>query len=93
MKRSNYSRMGLLSSGCKAAIEGFSSNEDPSRRREAFTDVFAVLLAFIISLVLLGFIGKYLWNNVVVELVSFAKPARSFWQILGLMIFVSLIYS
>ena len=85
--------MGLLSSGCKAAIEGFSSNEDPSRRREAFTDVFAVLLAFIISLVLLGFIGKYLWNNVVVELVSFAKPARSFWQILGLMIFVSLIHS
>ena len=71
MKRSNYSRMGLLSSGCKAAIEGFSSNEDPSRRREAFTDVFSVLLAFIISLVLLGFIGKYLWNNVVVELVSF----------------------
>jgi hypothetical protein len=83
--------MGLLNLGCKAAVEGFSSNEDPSRRREAFTNVFAMLLAFVISLILLGFIGKYLWNNVVVELVSFAKPAKTFWEIIGLMIFISLI--
>ena len=90
MKRSNYSRMGLLSSGCKAAIEGFSSNEDPSRRREAFTDVFAVLLAFIISLVLLGFIGKYLWNATVAELFTVVRPVRSAWQIIGFMILLSL---
>jgi hypothetical protein len=83
--------MGLLNVGCKAAVEGFSSNEDPSSRREAFTNVFAMLLAFVISLILLGFIGKYLWNNVVVELVSFAKPAKTFWEIIGLMIFISLI--
>ena len=30
-------------------------------------------------------------SNVVVDLFEFAKPARSFWQILGLMVFVSLI--
>jgi len=29
---------------------------------------------------------------VVVELISFAKPARSFWQIIGLMIFISLVH-
>jgi hypothetical protein len=28
---------------------------------------------------------------VIVELFSIAKPARSFWQILGLMIFISLV--
>ena len=84
--------MGLLNLGCKAAVEGYSSNEDPSRRRQAFTDVFAMLLAFVISLVLLGFIGKYLWNNVIIELFSFAKPVKSFWEIIGLMIFISLIH-
>ena len=84
--------MGLLNTASKAAVEGFSNSEDPSRRRDAYTDVLAMLLAFVISLVILGFIGKYLWNNVIVELVSFAKPARSFWQIIGLLIFVSLIH-
>jgi hypothetical protein len=28
----------------------------------------------------------------VVDLFSFAKPARSFWQIIGLMLFVSLVH-
>jgi len=84
--------MGLLNLGCKAAVEGFSSNEDPSRRREAYTDVLSMLLAFVISLVILGFVGKWLWNTVVVELVSFAKPAKSFWGIIALFVFVSLIH-
>jgi hypothetical protein len=84
--------MALLGSACKAAVEGFAgSNEDPAKRRAVYTEVLATLLAFIISLVILGFVGKLLWNNVVIELFSFAKPARSFWQILGLMVFISLV--
>lgn len=84
--------MPLLGSACKAAIEGFAgTSEDPSKRKAIFTELLATLLAFILSLVILGFVGKLLWNNVVIELFSFAKPARSFWQILGLMIFVSLV--
>jgi hypothetical protein len=41
--------------------------------------------------VILAFIGKYIWNNVIVDLFSFAKPAKSFWQIIGLMIFMALV--
>jgi hypothetical protein len=40
---------------------------------------------------LIAFVGKLLWNNVIVELFSFAKPAKSFWQVIGLMIFLALI--
>ncbi len=84
--------MALIGSACKAAVEGFAgTSEDPSKRKAIFTELLATLLAFILSLVILGFVGKLLWNNVVIELFSFAKPARSFWQILGLMIFVSLV--
>jgi hypothetical protein len=84
--------MPLLGSACKAAIEGFAgTSEDPTKRKAIFTELLATLLAFVIALVILGFVGKLLWNNVVIELFSFAKPARSFWQILGLMIFVSLV--
>ena len=84
--------MAILNSACKAMVEGFSSNsQDPARRRSIYTDLLATLFALILSLVILGFVGKLLWNNVIIELFSIAKPARSFWQILGLMIFVSLI--
>lgn len=85
--------MALLNSACKAAVEGFTSNEkaDPSKTRQVYAEFLSVLLALIISLVILAFIGKWLWNTVIVDLFSIAKPVRSFWQILGLMIFVSLI--
>ena len=84
--------MSLLSSAARAAVEGFtSSSQDPVKRKDIYTELLAVLFAFVISLVILGFVGQLLWNNVVMELFSFAKPARSVWQILGLMIFVSLI--
>lgn len=54
-------------------------------------ELLAVLAAFLLSLTILGFVGKILWNNVVVELISVAKPAKSFWQILGLLVFASLL--
>lgn len=61
------------------------------RRRETYTEFVAAVLAFLLALVILAFVGKLLWNNVVTDLFTVVKPARSIWQILGLMIFVSLI--
>jgi len=84
--------MSLLTSAARAAVEGFtSSNQDPVKRKDIYTELLAILFAFVVSLIIMGFIGQLLWNNVVLELFSFAKPARSVWQILGLMIFVSLL--
>lgn len=84
--------MALLDSVCRAAVEGFTNgSQDPSKKREIYTEVIAALLAFFLALVILGFIGKLLWNNVIVELFTVVKPARSFWQILGLMVFVALV--
>jgi hypothetical protein len=80
-----------LSTLTKAAIEGFSGNKDSKERRNAYIDFVSFLLAFLIAMVLLGFVGKLLWNSVVVELVSVAKPARSVWHIIGLMLFLALI--
>lgn len=54
-------------------------------------ELLAVLAAFLLSITILGFVGKLLWNNIVVELISVAKPAKSFWQILGLLVFASLL--
>jgi hypothetical protein len=82
--------MSPITSACRAAVEGFADTA-PNVKREVYADSVAVLLAFIVAFVIVAFVGKLLWNNVVVDLFSFAKPARSFWQIIGLMIFINLI--
>jgi len=83
---------GIVNAAAKATVEGFVGMTSSERRRDAYVNFLAAFIGFVLALVLLGFLGKYLWNYVVVELVSFAKPAKSFWQIIGLMLFVSLIY-
>ncbi len=85
--------MALLNSACKAAVVGFTTKDaaDPTKTRQVYADFLAVLLALIVSLVILAFVGKLLWNTVIVDLFTIARPVRSFWQILGLMIFVALI--
>lgn len=84
--------MSLLSSVTRAAVEGFTStNQDPAKRKDIYMELLAVLLAFVVSLVILGFVGQLLWNNVIMDLFTFVKPVRSVWQIIGLAIFLSLI--
>jgi hypothetical protein len=85
--------MSIVNAAAKAMVEGFVGTMSSEKRRDAYVDFLAVVIAFALSLVLLGFVGKYLWNNVVVDLLTIAKPVKSFWQIIGFMIFVSLIHS
>ena len=84
------SASGLIGSAARAAVEGFSDSP-AEKKKEIYADTIAILLSFVIAIVVLAFVGKLLWNNVVVDLFEFARPARSFWQILGLMVFVSLV--
>ena len=81
-----------LKSACSAVVDSFTDMPgSDSKRREVYMDLISTLLAFLIAVVILSFVGKWLWNNIVVDLVSVAKPARTIWQILGLMIFISLV--
>lgn len=83
--------MSLLNAAARAATEGFSSIGGSEYKRQAYLDFTSMVISFVIALVILGFVGKILWNGVVVDMFSFAKPVRSVWQILGLMVFYSLI--
>jgi hypothetical protein len=48
-------------------------------------------LAVTAILFALLFVGKYLWNNVLHELVPAIKEAKSVWQILGLAVLLMLL--
>jgi hypothetical protein len=73
-------------------VEGFIGTNSSERRRDTYVEFLGAFIGFVLALVILGFAGKYLWNNVIVDLFAFAKPAKSFWQIIGLMFFLSLIH-
>ena len=62
-----------------------------SDTRAAYIELSATLLAFVASVVIIAFIGKWLWNSIVLDLISVAKPARSVWQIIGLAVFFKLV--
>ena len=81
-----------LTKVCKAVVEGFAGSSDSKERRNAYVDFISFILSFLLAILILGFVGKLLWNEVIVELISVAKPARSVWHIVGLLLFVSLIH-
>lgn len=72
-------------------LQGFVNSDNTEKKTESYLSLASGLIAFVIVLVILALIGKFLWNGVIVELFSFAKPARSYLQILGLYVFTSLL--
>ena len=55
------------------------------------TDFLVSLVSYVIVLVLLLSLGKYLWNDVLVKLLTVVKPVKSIWELLGLQILLSLL--
>ena len=80
---------GLMTAITRASLEGFVNHENSRAAKESYVQLVSTLLAFFISLVILSLIGKLLWNGVIVDLFTIAKPVKSFWQVLGLYVFVS----
>jgi hypothetical protein len=82
----------ILNSAVRASLEGFVGSEDSKEKRNSYVDLASILITFIISLLILSLIGKLLWNGVIVDLFDCVRPAKSFMQILGLFVFVSLLF-
>jgi hypothetical protein len=81
----------MLKDLCRAGVEGMTDmSGSVAGRREIYKDLIASILSFIIAILIVAFIGKWLWNTSVAELFTFVRPVRSVWQIIGLMLFVSL---
>ena len=79
----------MLKDVCLAGIEGMTDMSG-SDRRNLYKEVIASIVALVISITIIAFVGKWLWNNSVVELFTFVRPVRSVWQIIALMFLLSL---
>ena len=79
----------MLEKLCNAGIECMTDMSG-SDRRNLYKEVIASIVALGISITIIAFVGKWLWNNSVVELFTFVRPVRSVWQIIALMFLLSL---
>lgn len=52
---------------------------------------FALLLTVVLWILLVLFVAEYLWNNVLVNLVTVVKPAKGMLQMLGLMVLIQIL--
>ena len=82
----------LLEGFTRASLEGFVNEKNSVEKKNSYIELVSLILSFIIALIILSLIGKLLWNGVIVELFSCVRPAKSIMQILGLFVFISLIF-
>ncbi len=54
-------------------------------------DPFVALLLSVVVLLVLLYLGQYLWNNVLVKVCTIVKPVNSMWQILGLYVLLQIL--
>jgi hypothetical protein len=85
--------MGLVNKMVNVLVEGYTNpgGTEAYKSTPVYSEALAAILALIISLIIVAFAGLWLWNYSIVSLFEFARPAKSIFQILGLMIFVALI--
>ena len=71
----------LLRGGAKA----LSGNKVNGR------EMLGLFIGMIVWLVFVLFLGRWLWNNILIKLIPGIKPITSIWQILGLSVLISLL--
>jgi hypothetical protein len=69
-----------------ATIEGMQGG-----MRRMGVDPFVALLLSVVVLLVLLYLGEYLWNNVLVKVCTIVKPVNSMWQILGLYVLLQIL--
>lgn len=57
----------------------------------SLTNAVAFFVIYVAFLFLMAWIATWLWNEYVVPLVTFARPAPSILHMLGLLLFVSIL--
>lgn len=80
----------MIGLATRAVVESMTTNMNSDIRRDAYAAVAAGILALLISFLIIAFAGQWLWNTVIIELFTFAKPSRSIWMLIGLKLFILL---
>ena len=79
-------------------VENFESDKPGYAKRETLLMAIINLIFLILVIVLLAFIGQFLWNNFLAGegkgkgFITCIKPLDQFWQILGVYLIIQLLF-
>ena len=63
-----------------------------SQEEEYQVNPLAAAVLIVAWIVLILWLGKYLWNNVLSRVVTVVKPMDNLWQMLGLMVLIGILF-
>ncbi len=78
-------------SAVKSGVEHFLNKKENFTNSDVAGFV-AALVVVIVWLAVLLLLSKWLWNEVLCKIVSFAKPVTSVFQILGLVVLLQIVH-
>jgi hypothetical protein len=81
----------MLKELCRAGIEGMTDMPGSTQRNKVYGDLIGTIIAFIIALIIVAFVGKWLWNSSMPMLFTVARPITSVWQLIALMLLISIV--
>jgi len=63
-----------------------------SQNEEYQLNPLAAVVLIVAWIVLILWVGKYLWNNVLSRVVTVVKPMDNLWQMFGLMVLIGILF-
>ena len=72
-------------------VENFINNIVNPNSMNVEIDLFTSIIIFVIYASILVLLAKYLWNNVIVQLIPSLNCIDNIWQIFGFIVFIILL--
>lgn len=78
---------GVVTNYCNNQSGGGSMDNDTKNK----VDFFALIVSIVVTLFLIAFLGKYLWNNYLVKYVIICKPIDSSLDLIALVLLFNIL--
>ena len=83
----------MLQNIVKSAVNNYYRSQNGGGQQQmGDVDMLVVLITLLLVTFLLAFFGKYLWNEILVKVVTVCKPIDSWVDLLGLVILFNILF-
>ena len=74
---------------CRTAVDSFVGTQENFNGEPRITP--GVMVAVVIWILLILFIAKFLWNEVLCSALTICKPIKTIWYVLGLIVLLEIL--
>ena len=77
---------------CASAAAKLNTKESFNQEDMSLTQNIVQLVVYIVALIILMLVGKFLWNDVLTNLFTGVKPMKHAWEVIGLYVLLRLLF-